>query len=477
MNLIRYAILFILLIGCNSCRKDLNVKNEIEEAIELGEFTKTEHLLNEQIEKNFNNEELTKAYRIQLETISRIRKEFTLTQGDVLERLEPYFPGVTGTDLDKWEEAKQLEMRIIDGEKRYFNRSVSNFFRLNKEAKKRKESLDGKGYDGVEDFQQNVIPGYFEKGIEQAIPFDPKKIKVNYTIRLKPNVVPDRETVKCWLPYPRIHNQRLPEVEFLNASQEEYIIAPEEMLQRTVYMEKTAIKDSATVFSISYIFHTSAQWFGVTPDQVKPYDKSGDIYREYTAERKPHIVFSDEVRSLAKQITGKETNPAEQVKMLYYWLNDNIPWAGALEYSTMSCIPEYVLENRRGDCGMQTFLFLSMARSLGIPCKWQSGWYLLPQEKNLHDWAEVYYEGIGWVPVDISFKLIDSYNEKIKEFYLNGIDSYRLIVNDDFAKELYPKKKYYRSEPYDFQRGELEWEGGNLYFDQWSYSMEVEYLD
>jgi hypothetical protein len=95
----------------------------------------------------------------------------------------------------------------------------------------------------------------------------------------------------------------------------------------------------------------------------------------------------------------------------------------------------------------------------------------------LHDWAEVYYEGIGWVPVDISFKLIDSYNEKIKEFYLNGIDSYRLIVNDDFAKELYPKKKYYRSEPYDFQRGELEWEGGNLYFDQWSYSMEVEYLD
>ena len=29
-----------------------------------------------------------------------------------------------------------------------------------------------------------------------------------------------------------------------------------------------------------------------------------------------------------------------------------------------------------------------------------------------------------------------------------------------------------RSEPYDFQRGELEWEGGNLYFDKWDWHME-----
>ena len=143
----------------------------------------------------------------------------------------------------------------------------------------------------------------------------------------------------------------------------------------------------------------------------------------------------------------------------------------------MDCIPEYVLENRHGDCGMQTFQFLSMARSLGIPCKWQSGWYLLPEEKNLHDWAEVYYEGIGWVPVDPSFKLIDSDDIRVKEFYMNGLDNYRLVINDAVGTEFHPKKKYYRSEPYDFQRGELEWKGGNLYFDTWTYHLEVEELD
>jgi hypothetical protein len=42
---------------------------------------------------------------------------------------------------------------------------------------------------------------------------------------------------------------------------------------------------------------------------------------------------------------------------------------------------------------------------------------------------------------------------------------------------LYPKKIYPRSETVDFQRGEVEWSGGNLYFPQWDYSMEIEYLE
>jgi hypothetical protein len=50
-----------------------------------------------------------------------------------------------------------------------------------------------------------------------------------------------------------------------------------------------------------------------------------------------------------------------------------------------------------------------------------------------------------------------------------------LIVNDDIGAPLIPAKKFFRSEPWDFQRGELEWQGGNLYFDQWRYKMEVEY--
>jgi len=35
-----------------------------------------------------------------------------------------------------------------------------------------------------------------------------------------------------------------------------------------------------------------------------------------------------------------------------------------------------------------------------------------------------------------------------------------------------PAKQHFRSETVDSQRGEAEWAGGNLYFDQWSYDFQ-----
>jgi hypothetical protein len=118
-----------------------------------------------------------------------------------------------------------------------------------------------------------------------------------------------------------------------------------------------------------------------------------------------------------------------------------------------------------------------MARCAGVPAKWQSGWMMHPGNLNLHDWAEIYYEGIGWVPVDQSFGRVESAlgNDEVYYFYTKGIDAYRMIVNQDISAPLFPAKIYPRSETVDFQRGEVEWKGGNLYFDRWNYDMEVKY--
>lgn len=59
---------------------------------------------------------------------------------------------------------------------------------------------------------------------------------------------------------------------------------------------------------------------------------------------------------------------------------------------------------------------------------------------------------------------------------MSGIDSYRLIVNEGVAGSMWPEKKFLRSDPLDFQRGEVEWKGGNLYYDKWDYEMQIEYL-
>ena len=175
---------------------------------------------------------------------------------------------------------------------------------------------------------------------------------------------------------------------------------------------------------------------------------------------------------MADSLSAGIDNPYLQAKAFFTWIDKNIPWASAREYSTIENIPEYVLKEGHGDCGMKTLLLLTMCRYKGIPARWESGLMMHPGSENLHDWGKLYFEGFGWVPVDQSFGMTPYGGD----FFLGGIEPYRLIVNNDYGREFSPAKNYPRSDTVDFQKGEVEWEGGNLYFSQWDYDFEIEYL-
>jgi hypothetical protein len=63
-----------------------------------------------------------------------------------------------------------------------------------------------------------------------------------------------------------------------------------------------------------------------------------------------------------------------------------------------------------------------------------------------------------------------------RDFYFGGIDAYRIAFNDDYSRALVPAKQHFRSETVDLQRGEVEWKGGNLYFNQWQYDFQTQVL-
>ena len=130
-----------------------------------------------------------------------------------------------------------------------------------------------------------------------------------------------------------------------------------------------------------------------------------------------------------------------------------------------------IMNGLGADMILQSTLFVTCCRAAGVPARWQSGWETKPWGSNMHDWAEVYIEPWGWLPIDKSYGLQPSDNPKIKEFYIGHQDAYRLIVNLDYGQPLVPPKKDLRSEPADLQRGEVEIDGRNLYFDEWRYRM------
>jgi hypothetical protein len=78
--------------------------------------------------------------------------------------------------------------------------------------------------------------------------------------------------------------------------------------------------------------------------------------------------------------------------------------------------------------------------------------------------------------MDVTFGRLHSGDPQIDNFYLGGLDAYRIAFNDDFSRPFVPAKRHFRSETVDSQRGEVEWRGGNLYFDQWNYQFEAHVL-
>jgi hypothetical protein len=408
--------------------------------------------------------------------MDRIEKDFTRNQSYIFNQLKKYYPHLTVEMIDSWEASKALEVKLINGEKRYFKNAIPNLFRIDKDAKKVKQRVDGISENKLTDFLSLHISLLLQEyEITKRRLLKPVKFRINYKLEVKPDVVPAGETIRCWLPFPRQNNIRHQNINLMEVNSADYLISKNEFSHSTIYIEHVAEPNKPTIFSYELEYLGFGSYVRFENNKEYNISKNSEVFKLFTSERLPHIHFSDKIKEISKNIIGSETNNYKKLKLIMEWIGENIPWASAREYSTLNAITDYCLENMHGDCGIKSLLFITLCRYNGIPAKWQSGWMLHPGSINLHDWAEVYFDEFGWITVDPDFGIQESSNDMVKYFYASGIDPYRYIVNDDYAKPLFPAKIYPRSETIDFQRGEVEWRGGNLYFDKWNYEMKVTY--
>ena len=397
--------------------------------------------------------------------MQRIRKDFNLTFDEGTAKIQEKFTHVTRSKVNDWVSKKYIETKTIDGETYMFRKTVSNLDRLVPElsASRRVEA--------IKEDSANMI-----NAISAMTGNDRYAVKVRFSIEIKPDVVPNGMEARVWMPFP-IENGRQSDVKLISANCDKYEFSKGRSLHNTVYMERKAKEGKPILFELEFSYVVTSQYF--SPEYIlknkKPYDKDSELYKQYTSTEYPQIILTDRMKRLASEIVGNETDPLKQASLIYDWIDAYFPWAGAREYSTIENLAQYVLDNGHGDCGQVSLLYITLLRSLGIPARWESGWMLHPGKVGMHDWAEVYYEGVGWVPVDMSFGLIEvSDNKNIRDFYKTGIDQYRFASNRGVGGALYPAKKFVRSETVDFQLGEVEYDGGNLfYYKDWTPKFEL----
>lgn len=443
-------------------------------SIDAGQFKAAEAAIAHALARPDLDRKTRDALLFQRERMRRIRMDFSLDADAVKARLRARIPDLTEAEFARWAARGLLEHQVIDGRLLYFNRSPSNLFRLSEEARARR-SVQTPLVDGPME-----TPNAHHRAVRKAslaansVSVLPERVRVTQSLTVNADAVPDGETVRAWIPLPRRNPGQQEDIRLLASRPAKHTIAPESVMQRTVYLEKKAEAGKPTDFSIEYELTVFNQYHEVDADSVVPATITPAL-APYVSERPPHIVFDDSVRLFSAQIVGDEKNPWHIAKKLFTAV-DSIPWAGAREYSTITNIGNYALHAGHADCGQQTLLLMTLLRLNGIPARWQSGMVYSDGEYwNLHDWGWFYIAPYGWMPMDVTFGRFEEAPE-VEWFYLGGLDAWRIAFNDGFGTNFNPPKQHFRSETVDSQRGEAEWDGGNLYFDQWDYEFEAELL-
>ena len=422
--------------------------------------------------------EAREAFQFQRERMRRILLDFTLSADEAKARIRKQIPDLTDAEFARWDRAGLLEHMVIDGRTLYFNRAPSNLYRLSAEARARRAVqtpiTDGPN-ETLNDHHRAAFREALASGKTGVLPM---RVRVTQTVTVDADAVPAGETVKAWIPYPRAIPGQQDDIRLVASTPAGARVAPADTLQRTAYMEEPAKAGQPTVFKLTYELTLRAQSHPIDPAKVVPATITPEL-KPFIEQRPPHIVFTDDLRAFSRKVVGDEKNPYRIAQKLFAAV-DAIPWAGAREYSTISNISDYTLHAGHGDCGEQTLLLLTLLRLNGIPARWQSGWMFSDGDyDNIHDWGQLYLAPYGWVPVDVTFGQLEPKagdDPRLRWFYLGGLDAYRIAFNDDYSRPFVPAKQFPRSETVDSQRGEVEWRGGNLYFDKWDYHFDWQFL-
>jgi transglutaminase-like putative cysteine protease len=448
---------------------------------ENGNFTQAAAQLQKTISDTNTPAAERRKLEFEVDRLERIRLDYPFTRAALFEKLQAAVRDLTPGEFEQWIGEKRFDERVIDGEERFMVSSVANLFWRYPELNLRRINPKNESYQQA--LWENCVAIQQAAANEKSPYVLPKHFVVTMTVTLDAGIVPPGKTVRAWLPVPRSYPYQ-DDFKLISSSSPVKQLAPETSSIRSAYFEQTAASNAPTVFKITYEYRTKGVRFNIDADQVRDFDGTDSAIAAFTNEA-PHVVFSPEMKRLSEKILGGEKNPARQAKLFYDWIGANIKYSFATEYSTIPNISEYCRAHGYGDCGQEALLFITLCRLNGIPARWQSGWETFPGAEDIHDWTEIYLAPYGWVPVDpymgifatqYASQLTPDQRREVRDFYFGGRGQWRMAANADHSQPVDPPKNSFRSDDVDFQRGELECDGQNIYFNRYHYDFVVKEL-
>ena len=203
-----------------------------------------------------------------------------------------------------------------------------------------------------------------------------------------------KEEAKMWIPVPESDAFQTIELASLEAPVEHQMLEEKKYGNTILFMEFSP-EDSGKKVEVVY---------DVKRIEKNPYEDAATPTRYLD----PSLLMpvGDRFGFLADSIIGLKENKGNIMKAraLYDYIIDNMKYIKAGKYGTGDAV--YACDALTGNCTEFHSLFISLARSAGIPSRFAVG-ASIPSDRDdggidgYHCWAEFYAEGKWW-PVDIS---------------------------------------------------------------------------
>jgi hypothetical protein len=178
--------------------------------------------------------------------------------------------------------------------------------------------------------------------------------------------------------------------------------------------------------SLDMVFQVYQYEVSLIPDQIKPFrGKDSSFYRIYTVSDYLVPVDHPEVENTLRNVIGVVENPYDQAKRIFDYLTEAIY---TVSYSN-SNEPIQMLGKGRGNAKEMSLAFTALSRRAGIPTRPVAG-YLVDRNSRFypHYWAEVFFTGVGWFPVDLALADGVRYpgiplSSRPAEYYFGNLDN------------------------------------------------------
>ena len=387
--------------------------------------------------------------RLQLERIlaARIPSQYPYSYDDALELLRANIRDFKDEELETLWEENTADWIYINGRVQFHELFFDNLM-------KTRDDYGARFLGTMEDNEKNAA--LLRENVRLMEEHGGRTVHMRLLTRL--SLTPEAEkacmgkTAHVYMPLPveyaQVRNLRL--LGFEGTAGEPVSVDNGSYPQRTARFE-TVIR-GGEVWQTEFEFDNETVFRNPDPSQVLFSQPSF-----YTGEEAPHIRFTPYLRELTRSVTEGEENPLLAAEKIYRFITSQVKYSFVRSYSTVEDIPEFTAANRKGDCGFQALLFITMCRIAGIPARWQSGLYATPLTVGSHDWAQYYVAPFGWLSADCSFggSAFRQGDEKRRAYYGANLDPYRIPYASQFMHSFSREEEGLRDDPYDNQSGEV----------------------